>query len=88
MARVAGGNEPGVPGATRVPSAAIYWPAASGAGTGISQVMREPAVWASAGLMVTTVDAAAAPSASTIRRLGWGSAEAGPDSSKSLIASA
>jgi hypothetical protein len=45
-------------------------PALSGAGTGIWQCITEPAVWASAGRMVTTVEAAAAPSASTVRRLG------------------
>jgi hypothetical protein len=45
-------------------------PAALDAGIGISQAITDPAVCASAGRIVTTVDAAAAPSTSTDLRLG------------------
>src|SRR3954470_16750187 len=69
-ARPSGGCAPGVPAATTRPSSEMKLPAALGAGIGISQASTEPAVCASAGRIVTTVDAAAAPSTSTLLRLG------------------
>src|SRR3954465_15847210 len=65
-----GGCAPGVPAGTRSPWSEMKLPAALGAGIGISQASTEPAVWASAGRIVTTVEAAAAPSTRTDLRLG------------------
>lgn len=56
------GTAPGVPAGTSDPSAATYWLARDGSGTGISQVITDTAVWASAGRTLTTAAAPIAPS--------------------------
>src|ERR1700761_6941147 len=66
--RGAGATDPCVFGATSLPSCAIYLPLLGGSGIGILQLSTEAAVEAKAGRIVTTDEAATAPSISTPRR--------------------
>ncbi|PAV72433.1 hypothetical protein WR25_14256 [Diploscapter pachys] len=67
--RPGGANAPLVPAGTTLPYWSIYWPARPRSGTGISHVITDAALCASAGRIETTAPAVTAPSINTRRRV-------------------